>query len=218
MNCKELFCAAILASGAAFAQGWELGVGGGFSYAPSLSVTEPSATASVGIGRGGVAGAYGGEDRYRYFGGEVRYLYGFGNLQASSNGTSVSFARRIHTITGDMLGYLRPTGSRVRPFLALGGGVEILDGTGAESAAQPLGNFVALTHTRETIPVGGVGVGFKIDLGKHLRLRIEADDYMGPSPGKVITPAPGASIGGFMNNIVGTASFALTWRETDEAR
>lgn len=215
MNWTKLFSSAILAGGAAFAQGLEVGATGGFNYAPNLSVTEASATASVGIGQGGVVGAYLGEDRYRYFGGEVRYLYGFGDLQASSSNTSVSFARRTHIITFDIVGYLRPRESRVRPFLALGGGAEILDGTGAESASQPLGNFVALTHTRQTLGVGDVGVGLKIGLSRRVRFRIEVHDYMGPSPGKVIAPAPGASIGGFMNNIVGMASIAWTWGEPD---
>jgi hypothetical protein len=209
MNWKRLVCAAILAGGTAFAQGWELGAVGGYSYAPSLGVTEGSATASAGIGHGGVVGAYGGEDPYRYIGGEARYLYGFGSLQASSNNTSVTFTRHTQTITYDILGYLRPTGSRVRPFLALGGGVEIVSGTGAESAAQPLGNFVALTHTRETLGVGDVGVGLKISVSRRVRLSLEAHDYMSPFPDKVIAPAPGASIGGFMNNIVGAASIAL---------
>ena len=176
MNWKKLFCAAILATVTAFAQGWELGAVGGFSYAPNLCVTEGSATASAGIGHGGVVGAYGGEDLYRYIGGEVRYLYGFGSLQASSNNTSVTFARRTHTITYDILGYLRPTGSRVRPFLAVGGGAEIVSGIAAESAAQPLGNFVALTHTRQTLGVGDVGVGLKISISKRLRLSLEAHD------------------------------------------
>ncbi|HEY6344199.1 MAG TPA: hypothetical protein VIY49_22125 [Bryobacteraceae bacterium] len=221
MNWKKLFCAAILASGTAFAQGFELGAVGGFSYAPSLGVTaslgvtESSATASAGIGHGGVVGAYGGEDMYRYIGGELRYLYGFGNLQASSDNASVTFARNTQTITFNVLGYLRPTGSAVRPFLALGGGVVVVSGTGAESAAQPLGNFVALTHTRETLGVGDVGVGLKISISKRVRLRLEAHDYMSPFPDKVIAPAPGASIGGFMNNIVGVASIGWTLRGTD---
>ncbi len=211
MNWRKLFCAAILASGAVFAQGWELGVIGGFSYSPNLSVKEGSASASAGIGHGGEVGAYGGEDTYRYFGGEVRYLYGFGNLEASSGGTTVNFGRSTHIITGNILGYFRPTESRVRPFISFGGGAEVVDGTGMESAAQPLGNFVALTHTRQILGVGDIGVGIKIGLSKRLRFRIEAHDYPGSSPTNVIAPAPGASIGGFMNNIVGTASLALTW-------
>ncbi len=211
MNWRNLFCAAILASGAAFAQGWELGVIGGFSYSPDLSVSGNGSNVSAGIGHGGVVGAYGGEDTYRYFGGEVRYLYGFGNLQASGGNTSVSFGRHTHIITGNILGYFRPTGSKVRPFISFGGGAEVVEGTGMESAAQPLGNFVALTHTRQVLGVGDLGVGVKIGLTKLLRFRIEAHDYLGSSPTNVIAPAPGVSIGGFMNNIVGTASLALTW-------
>ncbi len=213
MNWKNLFCAAILASGSAFAGEWELGLMGGFSYSPDLGVTgNGSSGVSAGIGHGGEVGVYGGDDTYRYFGGEVRYLYGFGDLQASSGNTTVNFSRSTHIITGNILGYFRPTESKVRPFISFGGGAEEVNGTGMESAAQPLGNFVALTHTRQLLGVGDIGVGIKIGLSKRLRFRVEAHDYLGSSPSQVLAPAPGASIGGFMNNIIATASLAVNCR------
>jgi hypothetical protein len=61
------------------------------------------------------------------------------------------------------------------------------------------------------IGVGDFGVGIKLNLQKHLRFRLEAHDYVGHRPHKVITAAPGTSISGGLNDILGTASIALTW-------
>jgi hypothetical protein len=44
-----------------------------------------------------------------------------------------------------------------------------------------------------------------------VELRFEARDYMSPSPSKVITPAPGASLSGWINDVVATASLAFTF-------
>ena len=211
MNWRKLFCAALLASGAAWAQGWEVGVIGGYAYSPKLDVTARSGHASAGLEKGAVVGVYGGQDTYRYFGGEARYLYRFGDAAVSSGGTSASLAAHSQILTGDILGYFRPTGSRIRPFVALGGGVKVINGTGRESATQPLGNFVALTHTREVLAVGDLGFGIKASLSTHVRFRVEAHDYLGQNPHKVLAPAPGASISGVMHDVIGMASIAYTW-------
>jgi hypothetical protein len=46
----------------------------------------------------------------------------------------------------------------------------------------------------------GGGVNFK--LSSHVSLRAEVRDYLTPFPKELITPAPGAKIGSFLNNIV----------------
>jgi hypothetical protein len=84
-------------------------------------------------------------------------------------------------------------------------------GSGIESAGQPLGNFAAFTATREILPVADVGTGLKIDLHKNLRFRVEVRDYISPAPNKVIAPAPGASLGGVLNDIQAMVGFSLTW-------
>ena len=56
-----------------------------------------------------------------------------------------------------------------------------------------------------------IGAGFKMDLRKNLRFRVEMRDYISPAPNKVIAPAPGASLGGVMNDIQGMVGFSLTW-------
>jgi outer membrane protein with beta-barrel domain len=211
---KGFVCALVLAAAPAIAQEpaqWELGVIGGFGYAPDLTVKNSVTSASTGYANGGVIGVYGGQDMYRYWSGEANYLYRMSNLKLSGNGKSVEFGGHTHIITGDFLAHFRPTGARIRPYISFGGGIEVVQGTGTESAAQPLGNLAALTHTNEVKPVGEAGVGVKVQLTRHVRLRVQVRDFISSAPNEVITPAPGASISGIVNDIVGMGTLALTW-------
>jgi Outer membrane protein beta-barrel domain len=209
---KKLALTVLLAAGVASAQEWEIGAMGGFGYSPHLTVSKSSASADTGIRYGGLVGVFAGEDMYNYWSGEVRYQYRFDNLKLSSGNINAgNFSAHSHLITADFLGHFRPRGSRVRPFIAFGGGARIMVGSGIESAGQPLGNLAALTATHEILPVADIGAGFKMDLRKNLRFRVEMRDYISPAPNKVIAPAPRASLGGVMNDIQGMVGFSLTW-------
>ena len=211
---KGLVCALVLAAAPAIAQEpaqWEVGVIGGFGCAPSLTVKNSVTSASTGYANGGVIGIYGGEDMYRYWSGEANYLYRMSNLKLSGNGKSVEFGGHTHIITGDFLAHFRPTGARIRPYISFGGGIEVIQGTGTESATQPLGNLAALTHTNEVLAVGEAGAGVKVQLTRHVRLRVQVRDFISHAPDQVITPAPGASISGIVNDIVGMGTLGFTW-------
>jgi len=208
---KGLFAGMVLVAGVASAQQWEVGAIGGYGFTPSLTVKAPAGSATTGFNNGPVAGAFGGNDSNEHWSGEVRYLYRYSDLNLSSGSTTLNFGGHTQIITGDILGHLRPRSARIRPFVALGGGMKIINGTGAESASQPLGNIAALTHTQEVHPVGDVGIGVKVNLSTHVRLRFEVHDYMSPPPGKVITPAPGGSIGGWMNDIQALVSISYAF-------
>jgi hypothetical protein len=211
---KGFICTLVLAATPAIAQEptrWELGVIGGFGYAPSLTVKNATTSAKTGYANGGAIGVYAGEDSYRYWSGEVNYLYRMSNLKLSGSGKSVEFGGHTHIITGDFLGHFRPIGSRIRPFISFGGGIEVIEGTGAESATQPLGNLAALTHTREVLPVGEAGAGVKIQLNRRMRVRVQVRDFISAAPNQVITPRAGAHINGIVNDIVGMGTLAYTW-------
>jgi hypothetical protein len=210
---KSVFIA-LLAAGAASAQKgeWEVGAIGGYGYAPHLTVSNKTGSADTGIRHGAVVGVFAGEDMYEHWSGELRYLYRFSNLKLSSGDIkAANFSAHTHIITADFLGHFRPRGDKMRPFVAFGGGAKIMVGSGIESAGQPLGNFAALTATHEILPVADVGAGIKWDFHKNLRFRVEARDYISPAPNKVIAPAPGASLGGVLNDIQGMMAFSLTW-------
>jgi hypothetical protein len=83
--------------------------------------------------------------------------------------------------------------------------------TGVESASQPLARFAALTATHEILPTAGVGVGVKIALKQHVRLRVEVRDYISAAPSGVIAPAHGLSINGISHDILGLAGLSYTW-------
>jgi len=208
---KAFVLALTLAAAAAQAQTWEVGAIGGYGYSPKLTVTTPTGSADTGFKNGGAVGAYGGEDSTKHWGGEARYLYRYSNLTLSAGNTTVNFGGHTHIIEGDLLAYFKPKGARIRPFVAFGGGIKVLVGTGIESAAQPLSRFAALTSTREILPTAGVGVGVKIALKQHVRLRVEVRDYISAAPSGVIAPAPGASIGGIAHDILGLAGLSYTW-------
>lgn len=210
---KILGAAAMLAAMTvpASAQQWELGAIGGFAYSPSMTVKNATASASTGLKSGGAIGVYAGEDMYRYVSGEANYLFRTGDFKVEGGGKSATLAAHTHIITGDFLAHFKPRGAKIRPFISFGGGIEVLQGTGQESATQPLGNLVALTATREVLPVGEAGVGVKIQMSKHLRIRVQVRDFISQSPNDVIAPARGASLGGLRQDIVGMGALALTW-------
>ena len=213
---RGLICAAVVfCSMAVYAnaqeQEWEVGAIGGFGYSPNLTVSNSTTSASTGVKTGVAVGVYGGQDMYRYWSGEASYLYRAGDLKLDGSGKSASFGAHTHLITGDFLAHFRPRGSRIRPFISFGGGIEIMQGTGTESATQPLGNLAALTHTREVLPVGEAGVGVKIQVAEHIRLRVQVRDYFSQAPDEVIAPAPGAHLSGVRQDVIGTVAIAYSW-------
>lgn len=208
---KRLVLTCLLLTGASYAQTWYVGAGGGFGFSPKLTVSGLTPEAKTGFKDGGAVGAYFGEDSYKHWSGEVHYLHRWDDLSLSSGGTSVKFGGHSDILHGDFLYNFTPRGSKIRPFVALGGGMRFVKGTGTESATQPLGNYAALTATRENLPVVDAAFGVRAKMNKSVELRFEVRDYMSPGPTKVIAPAPGAKIDGWFNDVVASASIAYTF-------
>lgn len=196
---------------AAFGQEWYFGATGGYGLEPTFSVKQPAGSASAGFDNGYAAGAFFGEEASNGWGGEVRYLYRQSNLKLESGGTSVHFAANTNILNFDLLRHFGSRESSVQPFVAFGAGMKFLDGTGAQSASQPLGAFAALTNTRESIPAGDVGFGVKTNFRRFWQFRAEVRDYIGPAPQKVIAPTPPATLSGLQNDIIVSASIAYCW-------
>lgn len=206
-----LWCCGVLA-GAAFGQGREFGVIGGWGYSPSLTLTGPTGTAQTGFRDGGAVGVYIGDTPYKYLGGEIRYLYRSSTMKLSSGGTTAEFDAHTQIVHMDLLGNLTPSDARIRPFVAAGAGVKLIEGTGTESSFQPLHDLAALTKTRQVLPMGDVGGGVKVSLRRHVRIRFEVRDYLSPRPDKVIAAAPGVQLGGsLMHDILALAALSYTW-------
>ena len=210
---RHLFVLCVLLTFAlpAFSQKWEFGAVGGWGFYSNHSVTGGSGTAEAGFAGGPAAGVFLGNNMYRYLGGELRYEYQQNDLQVSSGSTKFNFQARAHAIHYDILFHLTPVGSRIRPFVAAGGGVKIYQGTGTEASVQPLNSYAILTKTNQTTGLVSVGGGLKIAASSHVSLRLEVRDFITPFPTNVVTPVPPAKISGWLHNILTMAGLSYTW-------
>lgn len=197
-------------AGAGWGQTVEFGLGGGAGFAPTNTVQAPFGQAGAGFSSGPSAAVWGGHN-HRYLGGEIRYLYGQSRLKVTSGGTKAGFSGRSHAIHYSLLVHTRPAGSKTRPFLAVGAGVRGYQGTGTEVLYQPLQEYALLTRTTEWKGLLVFGGGFKFALSPRFQLRAEVYDYLTPFPEKVIAPAPGATVGGWVHTVVPGVGLAFTF-------
>lgn len=200
---KALGLSLLIFTGSCFAQQWEVGGTAGGSLPPTLAVSSQAGSASAGFQPGFAAGAYLGQQYNAHISGEVRYTFLQSNLQLSSGGTTASFSGQAHALYYDVLLHTRATGeSRTQFFAALGGGMKVYRGTGTEEAYQPLSQFAYFTKTEKVEPMASFGGGIRFRLKPHLVMRVEVRDFLTPFPTALITPAPGAKIGSWLNDFV----------------
>jgi len=199
-----------LASASSVLAQWELGGFGGFGLSNNLTASGIVGSATTGLRNGAAWGLVGGHSG-RYLGGEIRYTSREGDLKLKQGGTDVTFQSRSNTVHYDMLLHVKDQRSPVRPFIAFGGGVRRYDGNGRESAVQPLSSFVLLTSTQQTTPLVSLGGGVKAMLGNHVIVRAEARDLMTPTPKNLLTPAPGASLSGWIHDVVPMIGISFTF-------
>jgi hypothetical protein len=198
-----LTIAALLAAPMVFAQKWEIGGGGGASFYTGKDIAGRNNAAGNFKPRGGFAltGVIG-NNMYDYVGGEFRYTWQKNDLSLESGGTNVKFGARSSAFHYDVLIHTASVRQKVRPFVAVGAGVKLYEGTGREVVAQPLSNLAFLTKTRELKPLITFGGGVKVQVSEKMLFRAEVKDYFSQVPTKVAAPAPGASLGGWFHNFV----------------
>jgi hypothetical protein len=203
--------AALWLVSAPFCAAADLGVLGGFGTATSMTATAGGSSASAGFQPGAGVGALLGDDQTNLLGGEVRYLMLFDNLKISQGGTQATFSGRSQLIHYDVLFHFRPRRSPVRPFLAAGGGVRWIEGTGAQQVYQPLSEYALFSQTREIVPLISAGGGVKFRVSSKVSLRMEVRDYISPHLTKVIAASPGATLHGWINEFVPLAALTFTF-------
>jgi len=197
------FALTLLFAGISAAQEWEVGGMASYGFYRNATATNPQGSASVGFNSGPAFGALLGYNSSSLISGEFRYAFEMNDLKLSSAGTSTTFAGQAHILGYDVI--LHPHvrhASKVQPFLAVGGGMKVYVGTGAEQVYQPLEDFALLSRTHQVEPVISVGGGLKIPLSQHLLLRAEFRDYISPFPANVIVPVPPTKISGWLNDFV----------------
>jgi opacity protein-like surface antigen len=204
------FAAAVIAV-PAVAQKYEFGIQGGGSIYQSKEISNARGSVDAGFSPGWTGGITIGHNMYEHIGGELRYSYLDNDMKLTSGGTTDKFSGQAHAIHYDILIHSRGITSRVRPYVAVGGGAKIYRGTGAEQAFQSLSNIAILTKTNEPQGLASVGGGVKVKISDRMWFRFDVHDYLTPFPKKVITPATGSSVSGWLNNIVPTAGLTFTF-------
>lgn len=200
---------AALAAQPGWAQKWEFGAGAGGSFYKSASVSNASATGSAGFAPGFVATGILGHNMYRHLSGEIRYLYGRNKLELKSGSAKADFAGQSHAIWYEFLIHTSPVDAAFRPFVAIGGGTKMYQGTGTESTVQNLQNLALLTKTKEWKGLLTFGGGVKYRISDGAMLRVEVRDFFTQFPKKVIEPNRGTSIGDWIHNIVPMVSLTI---------
>jgi hypothetical protein len=203
----------VLAAVPAYAQRYDFGLHGGFSLYTDRTVTATAAGGTAegkaGFSTGPAVGFTLGNSMYDLLGGEVRYTYLRNDLKITGSGQEVKFGGEAHTVHYDLLFHTSRIESRVRPYVAVGGGAKFYRGTGAENPFQPQSNLAILTRTSEVRPMISVGGGLKFAISERMFFRVDVHDFLTQIPTKVITPAPGASLSGWIHNFVPTAGIAF---------
>jgi hypothetical protein len=143
-----------------------------------------------------------GEERFRYLGGEFRWLIRFGGPELQSNGITVTTPGHTNAITYDFLFHMTPRESRVRPFVAAGAGIKAYTGS-FQDLPQPLSRLAVLRSVTQIEPAISAGGGLKFLLPEHIQLRLDFRALMTPLPNDVIRPiGPSSRIHGWVYDFV----------------
>jgi hypothetical protein len=202
-------CAAALAP-AAFAQRWEVGGGAGGGFYTSQDVSLDGSSVSAKIDSNVAGSAWLGNNSLNKWGGQLQFDYQMGDLALNGQGNSASFASRSYAFHYDFLWHFAPYGSKIRPYVAVGAGIKVYQGTGSQVAYQPLSNFALLTQAQDVTPLVSVGGGVKVQLSPRMQLRFEVHDYGTTFPKQIITPNSGAKVGNWLMDFVPMVGISYT--------
>lgn len=211
MRSLSLVSLTLALAAACFGQKWEIGGAAGYSFFQNQTINSPSGNAEAGFKNGPVFSVTGGENLYRYIGGEFRYTFISDDLKLKMNGQQATLGGQSHAFHYDFLFHGTPRESRIRPFAAVGAGARFFRGTGAESAFQPLMNIAVLTQTSEWKALISFGGGVKFAVSKHVLLRVDFRDYASPFPTKLIAPMKGASVSGWLHDLIPMGGISFTF-------
>lgn len=187
---------------------WEIGLAGGYGFYKNVNTSIAGVDVETGFSRGPVLSIFGAENLYRHIGGEFRYTLQGSDLQLKATGQETSFEAQSHAFEYDFLFHTAPRNSPVRPYIEVGAGAKLFRGVGREYIYQPLEQYGLLSRTQQVEPLLSAGVGVKINLGRHVQLRLDARDHATPFPQHVIVPAR-ASFGGWLHDIIPSAGIGL---------
>jgi hypothetical protein len=193
------------------AQTWELGAIGGYGWYHNPSIANPLNSGQAGFPPRAALGVVLGEDRFRYLGGEFRWLLRFGGPQLQLNGTTEAAPGHTNTITYDFLFHMTRRESRVRPFVAAGAGIKVYTGSFPD-LTRPLAGLAILRPVTQVEPAVSAGAGLKFLLPEHIQLRVEFRTLMTPLPNDVIRPTgPATRVHGWIYDFLPLAGISYVF-------
>ncbi len=200
----------VAACSAAAAQQWTVGASAGFGNYGYSGVYSPAGHAKAGIGpRWGFA-LFLDEDKYEHFGGEFRYFFQEGDTELKVGGSKTARDAESHTWHYDVMAYAFHKEARLRPYAALGAGAKWYR-VKENSPGQPFANYAILAYANDVQPVISGGGGVKYRLSRQAIVRGDFREYTGPFPEKLVIPAPGGRIRGWLHDFVPSFGFGYSF-------
>jgi hypothetical protein len=203
----------LVSSCPASAQKWEIGALGGYGWYKNSTIenaalVNPLLSGDTGFSSRGTAGVVVGETPYRYWGGEIRWLYQWGGPQIQLNGIKTSMTGYSNLVTYDFVVYPVHSESGFRPYFAGGAGVKAYTGTGFRVVTPLPAGVAVFRRTTQAEPAISAGGGLKCGFAKHAQFRVDFRTYFTPTPNDVIRPVGASTIRGWLFDLVPTAGIS----------
>lgn len=212
-------CAVVLvwlaAARPAAAEDFTAGVAGGFGISRGLLAEATGAapanatSARAGVRNSVAAGFFLRDDMYANVSGEFRYLYRWGAHKVSNDSSSARLGAHSHLFHYDLLFHTRPATDGMRPYLAVGAGGRIFQGTGAPPRTQALSNLALLRKASETRPMISLGGGLRWAWRGNMAIQFDVRDYLTPAPRKVFAPSATSTVSGWLHDFIPQLSVGI---------
>lgn len=190
-------------------QEWELGANIGYGIYRNGTIYSGAGTINAGIRNRFAAGATFCDNLYEHLSGEFRYEYHDGHPFLSGAGVSKDIQGQSHTLTYELLFHFKPRDSKLRPFIAAGGGVKDYAIVGPAPNPQPVPAIATLNSVDEWKFVVSLGAGVKYRLGPHVLVRADFRDFMTQFPKRQLAPAASGTARGIFQQF--TPMFGVSY-------
>jgi hypothetical protein len=191
------------------AQKWEIGAIGGFGFYHNVTIQSPTGEGKLGFGPRFIVGGFLGQPLTKHFRGEFRYTFQDGDLAVVSGPLEANLDGDAHSFHYDLLFAWDSFKPALAPFFEVGGGTKLYRGTQAEPASQPLRDLARLVRAKDLRPLAIVGAGLRWKVRPRMNLRFEFQDFATPFPARLIVPAQGARVNGWIHDFVPTLGISF---------
>lgn len=197
-----LMFTAVLAGARARGQNWEAGAAIGFGFYHDTSLSSAAEAGRAGFGPRFALGAVVGRRLGRHFSVEGRYTFQDGDPEIVSGSTRASLDGDASSLLGEAVYSPRRREARVQPFVAAGAGIKWYRGTGTPAAVEPLAELATLHRATEGGGLVTYGGGVRFRVTERWWVRLDLRDYSTPFPTRVMMPATGVRLGGWLHDFV----------------